>query len=164
METRGNHSQGNYHNTQSTTQWQSRNPTKQWARQCERDRNEDTTGLMTFAPPPYHRFEDLCGWVWADLLIHTTTDIFELMIGCPVVSFFLSLCLAYSCVGFWQHVRQRIHGAVRLTLTLTLTLILMVMRHGLWVMRRRLNLMDCAFPEQDFQLCQYHSCHMFYEF
>ena len=65
---------------------------------------------------------------------------------------------------FQQDVRRRIRGAVHLTLTLTLTLIIMVMRHGLWVMRRVLNLMDCAFPEQEFQLCQYHSCHMFNEF
>ena len=65
---------------------------------------------------------------------------------------------------FQQAVRRRIRGAVHLTLTLTLTLIIMVMRHGLWVMGRVLNLMDCAFPEQDFQLCQYHSCHMLNEF
>jgi hypothetical protein len=75
----------------------------------------------------------------------------------------VKMLLQCICV-FRQAVRRRIHGAFRLTLTLTLTLILMVMRHGLCVMRRRLNLMDCGIPEQNFQPCQYHSWHMFYEF
>ncbi len=68
--------------------------------------------------------------------------------------------------GFWwfrQNFRQRIQGMVRQTLTLTLTLLLIGMRHGLWVMRRRHILLDCAYPKHDFQQCQYQSCHLFFE-
>ena len=59
---------------------------------------------------------------------------------------FFLLKMKQECFSmFWEAVRRRINGTFRLTLTLTLTLILMVMRHGLWVMSRRLNHMYCGF-------------------
>ena len=74
--------------------------------------------------------------------------------------------VAKYILGFWglpQNCRQRIQGMVRLTLTLTLTLLIIGMGHGLWVMRRRHILWDCAYPEHDFQQCQYQSCYLFFE-